>query len=362
MEKYISILYLLFLVHNTSFAVTKTSIANGNWSSASTWSPSGVPTSTDDIIINSNVILDANIGLDPGGSLTINSGKTLIQTGSRTLNTNGTLSGSLISITNNGTFTIDEIQSSEECGLVTIDNFGTMNVVGTSGTVFTWRSGGAITNHVGATLNIPTAMTRISNQCYNSGSASGCSNPSSYPCPNGRPTLDNYGTLNVWDLQFHANSVGINRSTGIINTFTGGPGLFLAAYDFENYGCIIANSDIDLNGKTNNNGHNQTTFHDGSKLVLVAGVFSISVSGHVLTGVDDDGNNVNNACISTVLAGTQILNSGTITGELFINDPDGNIPGTLGPLIVEGTSDCGGATCTLPCPNPNCGTATIIKN
>lgn len=52
-----------------SFAATKTSVANGNWSSAATWSPSGVPTSTDDVIINTNVTLDVNIDLDPGVAL-----------------------------------------------------------------------------------------------------------------------------------------------------------------------------------------------------------------------------------------------------------------------------------------------------
>ncbi|MBK8723279.1 MAG: hypothetical protein IPL95_13720 [Saprospiraceae bacterium] len=351
MEKYFRLLCFLLIINNITYGATKTSISNGNWSSATTWSPSGVPTSIDNIIINSNVILDANISLDPGGSITVNTGNSLIQTGSHTLNTNGDISGPNISITNYGIITIDEIQASEECVMVSIDNFGILNVIGsTSTTVFTWR-GERIINHVSAIINVPNKMFRLSNQSFTSSA-----------CPLSRPTLDNSGTLNVWDLQFHANSIGINRSTGVINTISGGPGIFFAAYDFDNYGCILANSDIVLDGKTNNNGHNHTTFHDGSKLVITSGVLNISGSGHILTGVDDDGNNVNNACISTTPAGTQILNSGTITGELFINDPDGNIPGTLGPMIVEGTNDCGGASCTIPCPNPNCGTATIIKN
>lgn len=327
-------------------ATTKISIVNGNWNSPSTWSPSGVPASTDNIVINTNVILNTNINLDAGSSLTINSGKSLI--GASNINTDGTIAGPNIAIINNGTLTIDELQASDECAQVSIDNYGNFSVVGNASvTVFTWR-GGIITNHAGGTFNVPNKMFRLSNQDYVSSS-----------CPNERPTFDNYGIANFWDIQFHANSIGINRSGGIINTIAGGPGIFLAAYNFDNYGCIIANSDIELNGKTNNNGHNQSTVHDGSKIVVITGSFSITGSGHILTGVDDNGDNSDNGCISTVQAGTQITNAGTITGELYLNDPDGNIPGTVGPLVVKGTSNCGGNSC---CTNPNCGTGSIIKN
>ena len=354
-ERAIIVLLGLFISID-SLAVTKISVANGNWSSASTWSPSGVPTSTDNIIVNTSIVLDANIRLDPGGSLTVNAGKSLI--GPFVLNTNGALTGSGIAIVNYGTLTLDEIQSSEECGLVSLDNYGVLTVQGTATTVFAWKSGGTITNHAGATINVPNSMMRISNQCY---TASGCSNPSSFPCNNGRPTVDNYGIMNVWDLEFHANSIGINRAGAQIVTIAGGPGIFMAAYDFDNYGCIIGNSPIDLDGKTNNNGHNHTTLHDGSKIVVPGNLFKVTSTGHVLTGVDDDGNNVNNACI---WSSQNITNSGTITGELFLNDLDGAVTGgTIGANVILGTGQCG-YTAAQPCgcKTPNCGTATIKLN
>lgn len=343
------LLMAFLLVSVDSWAVTKTSVANGNWSAAATWSPSGVPTSTDDVIINTNVVLDVNITLDAGGSITVNSGKSLIGS-TAIINTNGTVAGPNISIVNSGTLTIDQIQSTEECGLVSIDNYGLLSALGIATITFRWSASGSITNYASGTISVPNSMFRLSNQTY-----------ASAPCTNPRPTLDNYGTISVWDLQFHANSQGFNRAGGVITTITGGPGIYMAAYDFDNYGCIIGNSPIELASKVNNNGHTQTTLHDGSKLSVPGSLLKITSSNHVLTGVDDDGNNANNAC---VWSSQNITTTGTITGELFLNDPDGAVTGgTIGPLVVLGTSNCG-YTAAQPCgcPNPNCGTATIQKN
>lgn len=46
------ILMILLFTFAKSFAVTKTSVASGTWTTASTWSPSGAPANTDDIIIS----------------------------------------------------------------------------------------------------------------------------------------------------------------------------------------------------------------------------------------------------------------------------------------------------------------------
>ena len=51
-------IFVMFFCYSTnSFAATKTSVANGNWSSAATWSPSGVPASGDDVVISGNYIV-----------------------------------------------------------------------------------------------------------------------------------------------------------------------------------------------------------------------------------------------------------------------------------------------------------------
>lgn len=98
----LSILSLALLVNIGLQAATKTSTGDGNWSSASTWSPSGVPASGDDVVIEDgdNVTLDGNytcasltINNKAGVSgvtdteLIISSGYTLTVTGNAALNT-----------------------------------------------------------------------------------------------------------------------------------------------------------------------------------------------------------------------------------------------------------------------------------
>ncbi|MBL7931451.1 MAG: hypothetical protein JNL60_06100, partial [Bacteroidia bacterium] len=51
---------LSLFISLTTMAVVKTSVSNGNWSKSSTWSPSGVPSSTDKIYIYHTVTLDQN--------------------------------------------------------------------------------------------------------------------------------------------------------------------------------------------------------------------------------------------------------------------------------------------------------------
>jgi fibronectin-binding autotransporter adhesin len=54
------LLLVLVLVHGSASAVTKTSAGTGNWGTAATWSPSGVPASTDDVIISSGDVITVN--------------------------------------------------------------------------------------------------------------------------------------------------------------------------------------------------------------------------------------------------------------------------------------------------------------
>jgi len=88
-------LLLLAILPFIAMATNYTSTANGNWSSSSTWSPSGVPGSTDTVTIANMVTLDANESVY---SITINSSKTLTVSGSNTLTV-------YRNFTNNGTFT-----------------------------------------------------------------------------------------------------------------------------------------------------------------------------------------------------------------------------------------------------------------
>lgn len=83
---------------NQSLATVKTSVASGNWSSSTCWSPSGMPANTDSVVIQSGhtLTVDGNrtIGLvtiQSGGTLTwpTNNPKTLTVNGAITVN--GTL-------------------------------------------------------------------------------------------------------------------------------------------------------------------------------------------------------------------------------------------------------------------------------
>lgn len=56
-------LLIIFLLNIwlSAYSVVKTSTSNGNWNSAGTWSPSGVPGSNDTVIINSGHNIDENL-------------------------------------------------------------------------------------------------------------------------------------------------------------------------------------------------------------------------------------------------------------------------------------------------------------
>ena len=107
----------------TFSAASKISIADGNWETDATWSPSGVPMLIDNVTINHSVTVNSSVAADPAicNNLSVNSGKLLTIESGKALTINGNLSnpegaaftiasgGSLItkgSITNNGTFTV----------------------------------------------------------------------------------------------------------------------------------------------------------------------------------------------------------------------------------------------------------------
>jgi hypothetical protein len=70
---------MLLLLANIAGAVTKTSkTGSHNWNTPGAWSPSGVPASGDNVIINGNITLDvtgncASLTINPGATLTANS-------------------------------------------------------------------------------------------------------------------------------------------------------------------------------------------------------------------------------------------------------------------------------------------------
>jgi hypothetical protein len=71
----------------------KTSVANGDWANAATWSPSGVPSSTDSVVINHAVTSVAGITRNSGTSTTINVGASLAVSATYTSNGSTIING-----------------------------------------------------------------------------------------------------------------------------------------------------------------------------------------------------------------------------------------------------------------------------
>jgi hypothetical protein len=142
--KKITILILL-IVPFFAKATSYTSIANGNWSSSSTWSPTGVPSSGDNVTIANTVTLNANESVN---NITINSSHTLTVSGSSTLNVYG-------NFTNNGTFTCST-------GTVTLSGSGGQTIGGSSANTFynlTASGTGSETVTLGEAITISNALT-----------------------------------------------------------------------------------------------------------------------------------------------------------------------------------------------------------
>ncbi len=66
-----------FLPLSATTAATKTSTGSGNWNTAATWSPSGVPATSDDVIIASGHTVVVDVNTASVGTLTIQAGATL---------------------------------------------------------------------------------------------------------------------------------------------------------------------------------------------------------------------------------------------------------------------------------------------
>ena len=86
-----SLLLALFLLTGASLhaQTTRTSVATGNWSTASTWSPSGVPAAGDNVVIAAGHVVTLTVDVTINGTLTVNG---TLSRGPRKL-TAGSLSG-----------------------------------------------------------------------------------------------------------------------------------------------------------------------------------------------------------------------------------------------------------------------------
>src|ERR1700679_3524087 len=90
------LLWCFLLATISGYATNYTSIATGNWSSTTTWSPAGVPGSSDNVVIHGGNVVTID-GVDSCNNLTIGdataTNTTLqITTAGKSLNIGGALS------------------------------------------------------------------------------------------------------------------------------------------------------------------------------------------------------------------------------------------------------------------------------
>ena len=106
---FILLSFSLMLGINVS-AATYTSTGSGNWSTPTIWSPMGVPQATDDVVINTDVVMDDTYTVGgywsvDGGSITINANGSFVQ-GANVIGISIQNGGT---ITNYGTFNFDQL-------------------------------------------------------------------------------------------------------------------------------------------------------------------------------------------------------------------------------------------------------------
>lgn len=169
---------LLLAWGTDAVAVTKTSTGSGNWVAAATWTPAGVPTAADDVIIQAGHTITMNSSPGVALSLTINgtadwaqARTTDIGAGGVTINAGGDITGTVAGVlTSTGGLVINAVTTSNTVQVIlqttagqTISGTGSLallriNATATNTGTLTVRTTldgtSTLTNGANATLNI----------------------------------------------------------------------------------------------------------------------------------------------------------------------------------------------------------------
>lgn len=138
-----------------SFAVTKISTGSGNWNVAATWNPSGVPTISDDVVVQAShkIILNVDgsarsVSVNVAGELTLLATKKLLLNGALTVNGKVDMNGgdiqqqlqnALFTISNTGSFIWnpnDNLVTGASLFLKAVENFSPNSTI----TIRKWYS------------------------------------------------------------------------------------------------------------------------------------------------------------------------------------------------------------------------------
>jgi hypothetical protein len=325
--KKIFYLFLAFIISQNLVAQTKTWVGGNaggvtNWNIAANWSPSGVPTNTDDVVINigtndpiissgvnavaksvSLTVLNSGLTVNSGASLTVSSSAgSTISVALGTLTNNGTLSSTnTSSVLNLG---VDEAISLINTGKV--NNSGTMTLNGgvnvgifVSTGNFTNLSGGNVTSNGSYVLRMGSANSGFTNSSGATLTGTGTAN--SFFIETG--TFNNGGTANVTgqaELYYDGTNVTsfTNASTGILNvtgdfynragvTLTN-PGQLTVSGNFVNSGFLNNTScgKIKVMGNFSNGTTNNSIISTNSGLTEIGGNLTNNLTGtYVNNGV-----------------------------------------------------------------------------
>lgn len=214
---------LTLIINFSIFATTYTSIADGNWTTYTVWSPAGVPLPDDEVIINSNVIIDNHQYITNGytrvgtGSITINSGASL----SAATGVIGMLIDDGGTIINNGTFSINQMSVTSG----TLTNNSTCNF-------YSYIYNLDIINNYGSILEVDSFYT---SGAFNNYSNASVNSDSIY---NGGATINN-GTISV--IEMYNNGIYTNNGTFSFNRYYNNKdfinnGIIASTYDATNAG------------------------------------------------------------------------------------------------------------------------------
>jgi hypothetical protein len=336
-------LLLLLLSPVSLFAQqTITSVQNGNASNPFTWDCLCFPTADDDVIVNHDVIMDVNWLVNAGGSITVNSGASFVQSGSRSILFDQVNSQLIVQA--NGWFEMDNVSVANQASL---SNAGTMiirnafylgaNSIGTNNSIVAEIDSVLIDGSLTNSGTWGSGNFLVQGQLFNSGTMD----------------LDSLGVTgslnssggNFWLTAFGSSGTSVFNQTYIITT-----GNF---YNSENL-TIGTGSQLDCHG----------SFYSGDTL---GGAATATIDGIVGVdldfGISDDLNGAGTICIGGVST-----NVGAITGTLNICDNgasglDFNL-GTIGSSVTFCSPACYASTEELSVdleiyPNPTDGLLNI---
>lgn len=329
-----SFLVIGLLFNNEVTAATFTSASAGAWTTSTNWSPAGVPTANDIIIINHAMTIASGTftGWTGGTSVTINSGGSLTISGNLTTVGNGVNfivnSGGTFEVT--GTLTIDNqskvtLQGGAlKAGNLTLPDNSSSQIAYTSGTVTVTGNlfiGAAETFAYSSSLSVPGNITIKNGSTYSIGSLGGTI------------TLSNASKLNLTAGTLSPSSISVSGSNTELN-------IAGASVTYANALTISGSSKLTVTSGTFT--VNNTLAIDGGTFSSVAGsttnASSLNVTNSGSTSFTNGGTfNVT----GTVTAGGTITNNGTMNvgGDYNAGGSGSSITNQNGTMTIAGSVD-----------------------